>query len=163
MSDSENKYRILIFKKAYREIEFNKNYTLKELCDQINKISNSRFYSSINSDRITVCKKIFIDFSLFNFGHLGAMTIKAKSIEIESETDKLKFIIEMSILTKFATYLSIVLLIGIAIVLLIGHEIRYGCVLLLFTAIGIIWSNIVHNWGITNFTENWDKLIGSKV
>ena len=153
----------MIFKKAYREIEFVNDYTLKELCDQINKISNSNLYSTLNNDRITVNKKYFSDFFPFNFGHLGSLTIHAKSIKIESESENLKFVIEMNDLVKFTTYGPMMLLICYSLIAILSKEFATGLAILIFTMVGVIWSNVVHNWGIANFTKNWDTHIGTKV
>jgi hypothetical protein len=153
----------LIFKKEHREIEFNDDYTMKELCDQINNIPNSNLYSTLNNDRITVNKKYFSDFFPFNFGHLGSMTIHAKSINIESESENLKFVIGMNDLVKISTYGSIILLIGFALLAMLSKEFNIGFLVLIFTIIGVLWSNVIHNWGISNFTKNWDKHIGTKV
>jgi uncharacterized membrane protein YecN with MAPEG domain len=136
---------------------------MKELCDQINKIPNSNLYTTLNNNRITVNKKYFSDFSPFNFGHLGSMTIHAKSIHIGSESKNLKFVIEMNDLAKFSIYGSIILLIGFAILAILNMEFAIGFIILIFTSIIVIWSNVVHNWGISNFTKNWDKYIGTKV
>ena len=153
----------MIFKKSYRAIELSNDYTIQELCDQLNSISNSNLYSTIHNDRIIVKKKYFSDFFPFNFGHLGSMTLHAKSAEIESESDKLNFIIEMKDLVKFSTFGSIILLVGFSVLALLSLEIGIGGVVLIFTIIAILWSNVIHNYGIANFTKNWDEHIGTKV
>jgi hypothetical protein len=153
----------LIFKKEHREIQFNDDYTMKELCDQINNIPNSNLYSTLNNDRITVNKKYFSDFFPFNFGHLGSMTIHAKSIEIESESENLEFIIEMNDLVKFSTYGGIIILAAFAFFALINLQFMIGFTVIIFTGIAIVWSNIIHKSGISNFTKNWDEHIGTKI
>lgn len=136
---------------------------MEQLCDQMNKIFNSNLYSTVYNDRITVNKKYFSDFFSFNFGHLGSMTIHAKSIETESESKNLEFVIEMNDMVKFSTYGGIILLIGFSILMLLILEIVLVCGGLIFTIILILLSNIMHNFGIANFTKNWDKYIGTKI
>jgi hypothetical protein len=135
---------------------------MKELCDQINNISSSNLNSRLINNRITITKKYFSDFYPFNLGHLCSMTIHAKSKEIESESGNLEFVIEMNDLFQITTFGSIMLLLGFSLLTLSNMEF-IGIVVLIFTIIAVLWSNIVHNWGITNFTKNWDKHIGTKV
>ncbi|MEL6944614.1 MAG: hypothetical protein AAFO82_18300 [Bacteroidota bacterium] len=136
---------------------------MKELCDQINNIPNSNLYSKLSNNRITVNKKYFSDFFPFNFGHLGSMTIHAKSIENESESKNLKFIIEMNNLVKFSTYGGIFFLTGFALFALFSLQYLIGLIVIIFAGIAVLWSNIIHNWGISNFTKNWDEYIGTKI
>ena len=153
----------MIFKKAYRKIELNDDYTMKELCDQMNKIFNSNLYSTINNDRITVNKKYFSDFFPFNLGHLASMTIHAKSIKTESDSKNLEFVIEMDDWTKFSTYGGIIFLTGFSILMLLILEIWLVCGGVIFIILLLLLSNVMHNLGVANLTKNWDKHIGTKV
>lgn len=135
---------------------------MQELCDRINNIPNSNLYSTVNSNRITVNKKYFSDFFPFNFLHLGSLTIHAKSIEIESDSESLKFIIEMNDLAKLSTYGGVTFLTTFALIALFSSLFTIGIIVITYTGIAVIWGNIIHKWGMSNFTANWDEHIGTK-
>lgn len=136
---------------------------MKELCDQLNNFPNSNLYSTLNNERVIVNKKYCSDSFPFNFGHLGSLTIHAKSIQIESESKNLKFIIEMNELVKLSTYGGIIFLTAFALFALFSLQLMMGFILIIFTVLALKWSYIIHNWGITNFTKNWDEYIGTKI
>ena len=153
----------MIFKKAYRKVEFSDDYTLEELSGQINKIFNSKLYSTIYQDRIIIHKKFFSDCFPFNFGHLGSIRIHAKSIKTESNSKNREFVIEMNYLSKFSIYGTIFVLFGYSIFMFLNYKIWMACGGLIFIIIVILLNNVMHSFGIANFMKNWDKHIGTKI
>lgn len=153
----------MIFKQSYRKIELTENYSLQELCDKMNRNANTNLLSTLRNDRIIVTKKHFSNFYPFNVAHLGSLMIHAKSKKIDKESESLEFDIEMKDLNKFSTYVSLTILVGIIIISILSLQIGLAVAILMFTAILIFWSRFIHNYGIDNFTKNWDKFISHKV
>ena len=139
------------------------DYTMRELRDELNKISHSNLRASEYNDRITITKKYFSDFFPFNFYHICSCYIHAKSVVIESESENLVFEIELRTSLKFSLYSAFFILGPFMILALLSAEWTIGFVLLIGITISVLWAQAIYSIGIANFTKNWDEHIGTMV
>jgi hypothetical protein len=151
----------LLFKKLYRQIEFNQNCSLQELCGEININVNTNLSCKFRNERIVVNKKLFSDFFPFNIAHLASLCFIAKSDPIVEKFGHLDFTIEIKEEIKISIYVILVCMLVMMIIAILILQIDLIIGSSLFTLIVLLVIKFVEYFGLSTFVHNWDQYIGS--